>query len=155
MITSLIETVDKSVDQTRSLGEIVNSEGEIKRRIVKDYNPIKITEKIKKRLIKEEFGDRGIPPGRTFEIPSHFPPVYYFIVDDEGRMFVCTLEYEEKNGIYYLYYDVFDAEGRYIAKFSHPRREMVFVAKKNKIYCMERESGEGIPLVKRYSMIWK
>lgn len=134
---------------------VVNSEGKTIKKIVKDYDPLKITDNIKKRLIKEAFGDRGIPPGRTFEVPSHFPPVRYFIIDDEGRMFVCTYDYEENDGIYYLYYDVFDAEGRYIAKFFHPRREMVFVAKKNKMYCIERESEEGIPLVKRYSMIWK
>lgn len=56
---------------------------------------------------------------------------------------------------YWPYNDVFDAEGRYIAKFCHPRREMIFTAKKNKIYCMVQESEEGIPLVKRYSMVWK
>jgi hypothetical protein len=28
-------------------------------------------------------------------------------------------------------------------------------AKKNKIYCLERESEEGIRLVKRYSLIWE
>ena len=122
---------------------------------MKDYDPVKITKKIKENLIKEEFGDRGIPPGRTFEVPSHFPPTRYFIIDDEVRIFVCTYEYEEKDGIYHLSYDVFDAEGRYIAKFFHPRDEIIFVAKKNKIYCLLQESEEGIPLVKRYSMDWK
>jgi len=134
---------------------VVNSEGKTIKKILKDYKPVKITDRIKERLIKEEFGNRGIPTGRTFEVPSHFPPVYYFITDDEGRIFVCTLEYEDVDGTYCLYYDVFDVEGRYIARFSHPRREMVFVAKKNKIYCLVRESEEGIPLVKRYSIIWE
>jgi len=134
---------------------VLNSEGKTIRRIIKDYDPVKITEEIKKRLIKEQFGMRGIPPGRIFEVPGHFPPVRYFIVDNEGRMFISTYEYEEKDDTYYLYYDVFDAEGRYIAKFSLPEREMLFVAKKNKLYCLERESEKGIPLVKRYSMIWK
>jgi len=133
---------------------VVNSEGRTIKRILKDYDPVKITKKIKEDLIKEEFGDRGIPPGMTFEVPSHFPPTRYFIVDDEGRIFVCTYEQEE-DGIYYFSYDVFDAEGRYIAKFFHPRDEIVFVVKKNKVYCLLRESEEGIPLVKRYSMEWK
>jgi hypothetical protein len=134
---------------------VMNSEEKTIKKILRDYKPVKITDKVKERLIREEFGSRGIPSGRTFEVPSHFPPAYYFITDDEGRIFVCTLEYEEANGTYYLYYDVFDAEGRYIARFTHPRREMVFVAQKNKIYCLVRESEEGIPLVKRYSMIWE
>ena len=134
---------------------VVNSEGRTIKRILKDYDPVKITKKIKEDLIKEEFGDRGIPPGMTFEVPSQFPPLRYFIVDDEGRMFVSTYEREEKDEIYYLYYDVFDAEGRYIAKFFHPKDEIVFVVKKNKVYCLLRESEEGIPLVKRYSLVWK
>jgi len=134
---------------------VVNGKGKTIKKIVKDHDPVKITQEIKEILIKENFGERGIPPGRTFEVPSHFPPVRYFIVDDECRIFVWTYEYEEKDGIYYLYYDVFDAEGRYIAKFLHPQEEIVFVAKKNKIYCLERESKEGIPLVKRYSLVWK
>ena len=134
---------------------VVNSEGKTIKKIVKAHDPVRITSKIKKWLIKKAFGRRGIPPGKTFKVPTHFPPVYYFIVDDERRIFVCTCEYEEKEGIYYIYYDVFDAEGRYIARFSHPEREMVFVAKKNKLYCLERESKEGIPLVKRYSVKWK
>lgn len=134
---------------------VVNGEGKTIKKIVKDHYPSRITKKIKEDLIKEEFGDRGIPPGMTFEVPSHFPPTRYFIVDDEGRIFVCTYEYEEKENVYYIYYDVFDAEGRYIAKFLHPQEEIVFVAKKNKIYCLERESEEGIPLVKRYRMVWK
>lgn len=134
---------------------VLNSEGKTIKRIIKDYDPVKITDRIKKKLIKEQFGDRGIPPNKTFEVPSHFPPIRYFIVDDIGRIFVSTYEYEEKDNSYKLYYDVFDAEGRYIAKFSLSERQMVFVAKKNKIYCLERESAQGIPLVKRYSMIWK
>ena len=134
---------------------VVNSEGRTIKRIMKDYDPIKITKKIKEDLIKEEFGDRGIPPGMTFEVPSHFPPTRYFIVDDEGRIFVSTYEYEDRDGIHYLFYDVFDPEGKYIAKFFHPIDEIVFVVKKNKVYCLVRESGEGIPLVKRYSLVWK
>jgi hypothetical protein len=134
---------------------VVNSEGNTIKRILKDHDPVTITKKIKEDLINENFGDRGIPPGMTFEVPSHFPPARYFIVDDEGRMYVSTYEHEEKDGMDYLSYDVFDPEGRYIAKFSHPRDEIVFVVKKNKVYCLVRESGEGIPLVKRYSLVWK
>lgn len=134
---------------------VVNSEGKTLKKIIKDHDPVKITKKIKDTLIQEEFGDQGIPSGRTYEIPNHFPPTRYFIVDDEDRIFVSTYEYEEKEGVYYLSYDVFDAEGRYIAKFFHPRDEMIFVAKKNKIYCLVLESKEGIPLVKRYSIGWK
>jgi hypothetical protein len=134
---------------------ITDSNGKVVGRIIKDHDPVKITAAIKERLTKESLGDRGLPPGYKYELPDQFPAFYYFGIDDQNRLFVCTYAHEEKDGDYWPYYDVFDAEGRYIAKFCHPRREMVFTAKKNKIYCMIQESEEGIPLIKRYSMIWK
>ncbi len=134
---------------------IVESAGKTVRRIIRAYDPVKITGAMKDRLIQEIWGEKGIPAEIKFDVPSHFPAVYYFTIDDEDRLYVCTYAYEEKDGDYWLYYDVFDAEGRYIAKFCHPRREMVFQVKRNKLYCMVQESEEGIPLVKRYRMIWK
>jgi len=134
---------------------IVDGEGKPVKKIIRDWAPVKITDAIKERMTKEDLGDRGLSPGYKYEVPSHFPPVYYFAIDDQDRMYVCTYAYEEKDGDYWPYFDVFDAEGRYITKFCHPRREMVFAVKKNKLYCMVQESEEGIPLVKRYIMIWK
>jgi hypothetical protein len=134
---------------------IIDTDGKTVKRIVREPNPAKITGVLKDKLIKESWGDKGLPPDIKFEIPSHFPSLYYFIIDDEDWLYVRTYAYEEKEGDYWLYYDVFDAEGRYIAKFSLPEREMVFQVKKDKLYCMVQESEEGIPLVKRYNMIWR
>jgi hypothetical protein len=134
---------------------VVNSEGKTVKKIIKEYDPVKITSVIRERIIREYFGEKGIPEAVNFTVPGHLPAVSYIAIDDENRMYAQTYAYEERNGEYWLYYDVFDAEGRYIAKFCHPRREMLFAVKKNKIYCMVRESQEGIPLVKRYSMVWK
>jgi hypothetical protein len=133
---------------------ITDADGKAVRRIVREPDPVKITGAMKDRLIKESWGEKGIPAELKFEVPSHFPSLYYFIIDDENRLYVSTYAYEEKEGDYWLYYDVFDAEGRYIAKFCHPRPEMVFQVKKNKLYCMVQESEEGIPLVKRYGLTW-
>jgi 6-bladed beta-propeller len=134
---------------------VVNTDGKTVKRILKEHEPVKITGTLKDKLIEESWGEEGIPADVKFDIPGHFPAVYYFIIDDEDRLFVCTYAYEEKEDDYRRYYDVFDSEGRYIAKFCHPRREMVFQVKKGKLYCMVQESEEGIPLVKRYDMIWK
>lgn len=134
---------------------IVNTEGKTVKRIIRELDPIKITGVLKDRLIQESWGEKGIPADVKFEVPSHFPAAYYSVIDDKDRLYVCTFAYEEKDGDYWRYYDVFDAEGRYIAKFCHPRREMVFQVRKDKLYCMVQESEEGIPLVKRYNMIWK
>lgn len=134
---------------------VMNADGKTIRRIVKDYDPIKITGAIKDKLIEDSFGEQGIPAGYTFDVPSHLPAVYYFIIDDQDRLFVRTYEFEEKGDGPWFYYDVFDAEGRHVTRFCLPEREMIFVSKKNKLYCMVQESEEGIPQVKRYDMTWK
>jgi hypothetical protein len=134
---------------------VVDGAGKPVKKIIRDWPPVKITAAIKERMTKEDLGDQGLPPGYKYEVPSHFPPVYYFTIDDQDRLYVCTYAYEEKEDDYWPYFDVFDAEGRYIAKFFHPRRELIFAVKKDKLYCMVQESEEGIPLVKRYSMVWK
>jgi 6-bladed beta-propeller len=134
---------------------VVDAAGKTVKRILKDYDPVKITGTMKDRLIRESWGEEGIPADVQFEIPGHFPALHYFIIDDEGRLYVSTYSYEEKAGDYWRSHDVFDSEGRCIARFSLPEREMVFQAKKGKLYCLVEESEEGIPLIKRYNMTWK
>lgn len=130
---------------------IVNPEGKTVRKIVKDYNPVKITEEEKEEW-KKSFEGRRLPPGIKFETSNYQNPYWYFICDDEGRMFARTYE-KDKDGNFY--YDVFDPEGRYIAKFSLPENEVIYHVKKNKMYILIRENEEGIPVVKRYSMEWR
>jgi hypothetical protein len=133
---------------------VVDGEGKVLKKILRDWPPVKITDEIKERMRKEDLGDRELPSGFKYEVPSHFPPVYYFTIDDQDRLYVCTYAYEQKENDYWPYYDVFDAEGRFITKFCHPRRELIFTVKKDKLYSMVQESEEGIPLVKRYSLVW-
>ncbi len=113
---------------------------------------MKITEADKEEMIKGTFGNRGVPPGLKPEFSKNFHPFYYFICDDEDRIYVQTYEKDEKGDIYF---DVFDAEGRYIVRFSLPEGEYPYIIKKNKMYTYIRESEEGFPIVKRYDMEWK
>jgi hypothetical protein len=130
---------------------VINSKGEKIKKIVKDYNAVKITDAEKERLIKERYGDSLLQVIKL-EWPENYPPLYYFALDDRGWIYVSTHEKDVKGNIYF---DVFDAEGRYIDRFSHPEAEILSVVKKNKAYFLVEESKEGIPLVKRYSMDWK
>jgi len=134
---------------------ISDGTGRIIKRFNREYDPVKITGAMKDKLIREVWGEKGIPPEIKFEIPGHLPSLDYFIIDNRDRLYVRTYAYEEKEGDYWLWHDVFDAEGCYIARFSLPEREMVFQARKDKLYCLVQESEEGIPLVKRYHMTWK
>ncbi|MCK4645040.1 MAG: hypothetical protein KAU46_02205 [Candidatus Aminicenantes bacterium] len=50
------------------------------------------------------------------------------------------------------YFDVFDSEGKYIAKL--PLNRGTQVIKKNKLYAIEADE-EGYHIIKRYKVTWK
>jgi len=129
---------------------VLNPEGKLLKRIIKDYEPLKVTAADKKRILEEQFGNSTVRGQIVFS--DVFPPVFFFIGDPEGRLYAQTYETDAKGR---LLYDVFDAEGRCITRFSLPREEMPFVVKKDKLYVLIQENEEGIPLVKRYAMEWR
>jgi hypothetical protein len=51
--------------------------------------------------------------------------------------------------------DVFDAEGRYVAKLYLPQAERAQAFSKNKMYVAVAEEADGLDLIRRYSMIWE
>ena len=119
---------------------ILDSEGKTIRKITKDYVPIEISEEEKKK--------RKIP--QSSELPRYFPAFQDFSVDAENRIFVQTWERAENEEGYY--YDVFDSEGKYIAKI--PFKYLPQVWKKNRFFTKE-EDEEGYQYVKRYKVTWK
>jgi hypothetical protein len=131
---------------------VLDPDGKPIRRIIKDYEPRRITSAEEKDLMKERFGDRQIPAGMKINIPPDHPPLQHFIGDDDGRIFARTSEPDGKGG---SWIDVFDPEGRYIARTSLPEDEMIFIVKNDKLYVLLSEDAEGRPLVKRYAMLWK
>jgi len=56
----------------------------------------------------------GVNVSDMIQFPEHFPPFGNFVLADEGRLLVRT--YEKGRAKKEYYWDVFDAEGRYIAK---------------------------------------
>ena len=152
LITHHVTADDRIVWLVNSKYEfhIVNTEGKLLRRILKDHEPLRVTAADKKRILEERYGNSLVRNQIVFS--DVFPPVYYFVGDPEGRLYAQTYETDGKGG---LIFDVFDTEGRCITRFSLPREEMPFIVKKNKLYAMINEDEEGIPLIKRYSMEWK
>jgi len=127
---------------------VLSPEGKPLRTIVKDYAPVKVTKADQDRIL----GDRDAQYRSRVVFPGVFPPVMYFIGDPEGRLYAQTYETDAAGR---LLYDVFDAEGRCITRFSLPREEMAFIVKKDKLYTLITEDEEGVPLIKRYAMEWK
>ena len=126
---------------------IFDSEGKLVKKIMKEYDPVKITEEEKEEMKKRE---SRLPPSMKLIIPKHHNPYRWLLVDDENRIFVMTWEKaaEEKG----YYYDIFDPEGRYIAKILLEHTPIVF--KKNKLYTIEQDE-EGYQIVKRYKAMWR
>lgn len=127
---------------------IISPEGKTLRKIMKAYDPVKITEAEKKEMVERS----TTPPGYKVKIPEYYNPFYYFICDEVGRIYVRTHERDSKGG---LWHDVFDAEGLNIGKFSLPADEQIFVVKKDKIYSVISKNGQPYSFVKRYSMEWQ
>lgn len=123
---------------------VFNPEGKLIKKIVKEYTPVKITEEE-----KEESPGDDLPPLK-YALSDFHTAFYTFSLDDEGRIIVQTWEKTEDRERYY--YDVFDPEGKYIAKVSFKFRPQIW--KKHKLYTIE-EDEEGFQMVKRYKVTWK
>jgi len=128
---------------------ILNKDGRLVRRIIRDYAPVKTTDDEKKDWIKFAFGNEGVPPEVKVKWPSYHNAFRSLIVDDSGRIIVET--YEKAADERGFYYDVFDPEGRYLARIllnAAPRS-----ITKDKLYTIE-EVEKGYQEVKRYSVTW-
>lgn len=127
-----------------------SSEGKLIKKITTDYNGVKITEEDKKKYIKEMFGNNPVPSRITLLFPKNLPPFRQFTIDEEGRLFVRSYENVKDNkGVYY---DVFNTDGKYLARIILKMIPRCW--KNNKLYATG-EDEEGNIVVKRYKVIWK
>jgi hypothetical protein len=123
---------------------VFNPEGKLIKKIVKEHTPLKITEEE-----KEESPGDSLPPLK-YALSQFHTAFFTFSLDDKNRIIVQTWEKTEDRERYY--YDVFDPEGKYIAKISLKFRPQIW--KKHKLYTIE-EDEEGFQMVKRYKVIWR
>ena len=125
--------------------QIFNPESKLIKRIMRRYDPVEIKEEEKKEQIKDIPQGRGI----TLEFSKNHPAFSRFFLDDQGRIFVQS--WESRAGAHQYYFDMFDAEGRYIAKI--PLKKDPVVLKKGKLYSLE-EDEDGYQVIKKYSVTW-
>jgi hypothetical protein len=123
---------------------IIDAAGKTVRKITKEYDPVKITDEEKEKITE------GLQGGVNLIWKDHHNPFIYLCVDDVGRIYTQTYEKAPKSG--YYYHDVFDHEGKYMAKI--PLKSRPYVINKGKLYTIE-EDEEGYQLVKRYRVTWK
>jgi hypothetical protein len=122
---------------------VYDADGNLVKKITKDFDPIEITDD----EIQQEISQL---PEIKLDIPKYHNPIRWMSADDEGRIFVMTMERIPGEEGYY--HDVFDSEGRYIAKIHFRYRPHVI--KNDKFYTVA-EDEVGFHVVKRYNLTWR
>jgi hypothetical protein len=128
-------------------------EGKLVQRVLRDYEPIKVTQEDIK-----EFNNRSVSPmsAPTYNYSDRFSAFRSFFVDDRGFLFVQT--WERTADRLQDIHDIFDSDGRYIGRVALNRHADPISSKPrliraSKLYTIEPEK-EGFEVVKRYSVEW-
>jgi hypothetical protein len=82
--------------------------------------------------------------------PDVFPPYGYFIAGDDGRLLVRTFEKGKVKKEFF--WDIFDAEGRYIFRF--PLKVDLRIWQDGKLYGIE-EDEDGFKVMKCFRTRWE
>ena len=124
--------------------QIFNPEGDLIKKIMREYDPVEVTEE------EKEEATQGISSQIKVEFPKYHPPFLRFVHDEKGRLYVQSYEKGDRYNVYY--HDVFDRDGRYIAKVQ--LRQFPVIFRNGKLYSLE-EDEDGYQYIKRYKVTWK
>jgi hypothetical protein len=131
---------------------VYTPDGQQVKSIRKDFQPQKITEEDKEEILSRLDSVQVAGPVNLrdmFEFPKLFPPFQTFTLDEDNRIIVRTWEKGEEKDAFI--HDVFDAEGRYIARFDS--KINVGVWKNGKAYAVD-ENDDGFSIIKKYAVRW-
>jgi hypothetical protein len=142
---------------------VCDFDGNLLRKIRRDYLPVEVTDEYKKSVLAPYDKSpmamvRDIAKRIVF--PKYMPPYQSLFCDDEGRLYVMTFEQDEYSESYIV--DVFNPVGFFIHQTSIGNyavwerivaSHLVIIAKNNKVYCRRRDEGGYMKLVV-YKMIW-
>jgi len=136
---------------------VYDLDGNLLRKIRKEYRPVKVTEEIKNAVLGPDYRRSGISQDKYFQDP--LPPLNQFFADDEGRIFVMTYEAGLNPGEYI--WDIFNPDGVFVGRkalnivwaslYLGPRYTFV---KNGHLYC-HHEKDTGFHELVVYKMIWK
>jgi hypothetical protein len=129
--------------------KIYSPEGKLKKKITKKFKPEKMKEEDIEKIM-DRIPDMGFGLRNMMEFPKQFPAYEAYSLDEEGRLIVRSYNKADMEDNVYL--DVFDAEGKYIARF--PSKVNPRLWKNGKMYAIE-ETEEGFIVIKRYSASWQ
>lgn len=119
----------------------------IVKKILKDYDPIEITE-AEKEAERKDIASAGVGDMKL-EFDKAHPAFRRFFLSDQGHIFVQTWE-KAKDGKFI--HDIFDPEGRFLSRI--PLALNGLEIRDGKYYAVE-EDADGYQSLKRYSVEWK
>lgn len=132
-------------------------EGDLLRKIRKEYEPVAVTEDVKQDYF--ELWPKDDPLRNNFYFTEYWPAFRGLFGDDEGRLFVLTYEAGGSPGEFM--YDIFNPEGAFIGRMSLANmkklaapRSFAVKIKKNRLYCL-REKEDGYKELVAYKLSWK
>ena len=135
---------------------VYDLEGNLLRKIRKEYLPVKVPEEFKKEYLKNFDDPRAASIREKIYFPDSMPPFHSFFIDDRGILFVMTYEEGEYPGEYI--YDIFNKEGIFAGRKSlgifWQEGPLYAKAKENRFYCTKaKDSGYKELIV--YKVNWK
>lgn len=128
---------------------VLNPEGKLVKKIIKEWSPVRLTEEEKKELLSQ-ISEAGSGIKDRVALPDYYPPYQSFSLDEEGRLFVRTYEKGKARGE--NYFDVFDRQGKYVAKIA--LKIIPRLWKNKKLYALE-QTEDGYNLLRCFSVKWK
>jgi len=130
--------------------KVLSLEGRLLKTIGRDYDPIAITKEDKDGMLKQLSNVPGVNIKDMIQFPKVFPPYGNFVLADEGRLLVRT--YEKGRAEKEYYWDVFDAEGRFVAKV--PIAHEIRLWRDGKVYFIV-ENEDGYKVLKCFRARWE
>lgn len=136
---------------------VFDFEGNLVRKIRKEYKHISASEKLKETIIGLNYPN--VKNQLEHYFPNPMPPINSFFSDENGRLFIMTYEKGEQPEEYI--YDIFNPDGIFIGRKSLQMLwaglylgPMYSLVKNNKLYCYRmKESGYKELVV--YRMKWE
>ncbi len=135
---------------------VFNLEGQLFRKIRKEYSPVPVSQEYKESTLKE-YGSFVPDYAKKIYFPANWHPFHSFFLDEEGRLFVMTYEPGQNPGEYM--FDIFNKDGVFIARTSLNVHhwgwgQMNAKAKGNQLYVVQ-EKGSGYKELVIYKMNWE
>jgi hypothetical protein len=130
--------------------KVLSLEGKLIKTIGRDYDPIRMTQGDKDEILKAFSVVPGLNIKDRIQFPEVYPPYTDFVPADEGRLLVMT--YEKGKVKKEFYWDVFDAEGRYVTRV--PIVGQIRLWRDGKVYFFV-ENEDGYKVLKCFRARWE